>query len=293
MTELQLSLFEDRGIITPFRKQLLKWVGNKQRFAHEIISFFPTKYRTYIEPFLGSGAVLGTLAPNNAIGSDKFEPLMEIWMTLKTDPERVRLWYSERWHELMSGEKVEEYEKIKLAYNQNPNGADLLFLSRSCYGGIVRFRQADGFMSTPCGPHKPISPQSFSDRVNIWHKRIQGTTFINIDYEEAMHMAKPGDLIYCDPPYSDSQGILYGAQSFTLENLIDLISHLKKRNVYIALSIDGTKHSGRKKIELPIPNGLFEREVYVNVGRSMLKRLQMNGKTLEGEEVTDRLLLTY
>lgn len=293
MTDIQLSLFEDRGIIKPFRKQLLKWVGNKQRFAHEIISFFPTTYGTYIEPFLGSGAVLGTLAPKKAIGSDKFGPLMEIWMVLKNDPEKLKLWYSERWHAMMRGDKVEEYEKVKASYNQKPNGADLLFLSRSCYGGIVRFRQADGYMSTPCGPHKPVSPKSFSDRVNTWHKRIQGTTFLNVDYEEAMHIAKSGDLIYCDPPYSDSQGILYGAQSFTLENLIDLISHLKKRNVYVALSIDGTKHSGKKIIDLPIPKGLFEREVYVNVGRSMLKRLQMNGKTLEGEEVRDRLLLTF
>ena len=41
--------------------QLLKWVGNKQRMASEIIRFFPDNYATYFEPFLGSGAVLGTL----------------------------------------------------------------------------------------------------------------------------------------------------------------------------------------------------------------------------------------
>jgi hypothetical protein len=34
------------------RKQLLKWVGNKQRFAQEIVSYFPTDYGTYFEPFL-------------------------------------------------------------------------------------------------------------------------------------------------------------------------------------------------------------------------------------------------
>ncbi len=40
-------------------------------------------------------------------------------------------------------------------------------------------------------------------------------------------------------------------------------------------------------------DGLFEKEVFVNCGRSMLKRFQMGGKTLEGEVVTDRLLLTH
>jgi len=59
------------------------------------------------------------------------------------------------------------------------------------------------------------------------------------------------------------------------------------------LSIDGTKKSGDRFCDIPIPTGLFEREVFVHIGRSMLKRFQMNGKTLEGEIVKDRLLLTY
>lgn len=67
----------------------------------------------------------------------------------------------------------------------------------------------------------------------------------------------------------------------------------KARGVYVALSIDGTKRSGSHICRLPIPGGLFEREVLVNCGRSMLRRLQMGGRTLEGEVVADRLLLTY
>ena len=59
------------------------------------------------------------------------------------------------------------------------------------------------------------------------------------------------------------------------------------------LSIDGTKRSGDRICDVPIPDGLFEREVFVNCGRSMLRRFQMAGQTLEGEVVADRLLLTY
>ena len=108
-----------------------------------------------------------------------------------------------------------------------------------------------------------------------------------------MKMAKRGDLIYCDPPYSHSQSILYGAQAFELKQLLKTIEGCKTRGAYVALSIDGTKRSGNLICDLPIPDGLFEREVFVNVGRSMLKRFQMNGQTLEGEVVADRLLLTY
>jgi DNA adenine methylase len=114
-----------------------------------------------------------------------------------------------------------------------------------------------------------------------------------MDYADALQMAAPGDLVYCDPPYSDTQAILYGAQSFSLPKLFDAIANCKRRSVFVALSIDGTKRSGKHNVELPIPRGLFEREVSISCGRSMLKRFQMNGKNLSDEVVTDRLLLTY
>ncbi len=293
----QLYLFETElhktRHVDPFNTALLKWVGSKQRMAHEIISYFPIKFGTYYEPFLGSGGVLGTLVPNSALASDTFAPLIEIWQTLKKSPETLKEWYQERWNLMSTGTKVEVYEQIKASYNKKPNGADLLFLTRSCYGGVVRFRKADGYMSTPCGIHNPISPKSFANRVDEWHKRIVGTTFLHLEFEEAMNMAKPGDLIYCDPPYTYSQAILYGAQSFSLERLLNIIAKCKARGVFVALSIDGTKRSGNMICDLPIPDGLFEWEIMIDVGHSMLKRFQMNGKKLDGERVTDRLLLTY
>lgn len=286
--------FVNSGLVAkPFKQQLLKWIGNKQRFAHEIISFFPESFGTYREPFLGSGAVLGTLSPHRAVASDSFSPLMEIWQTLKNDPQTLKKWYADRWYKMMEGDKKEGYEAIKARYNEFTNGADLLFLCRSCYGGVVRFRQADGYMSTPCGVHSPVSPQSFSVRVDEWHKRTNGSLFLNMEYEEAMDLAEEGDLIYCDPPYSFSQAILYGAQRFSLENLLNKIAECKRRGVYVALSIDGSKKSGDFICNIHIPTGLFERELAVNVGRSMLKRFQMGGQSLESEVVTDRLLLTY
>lgn len=277
----------------PFKTGLLKWIGNKQRFAHKITAAFPTDFERYLEPFIGSGAVLATLSPPHAVASDSFKPLMEIWKTLSDNPELLKLWYADRWLFMQDGEKVEQYEKIKTAYNASPNGADLLFLCRSCYGGVVRFRQADGYMSTPCGIHDPIHPRSFGNRVDEWFRRTKGTQFVRMEYEEAMENARPGDLVYCDPPYSNSQTILYGAQAFDLENLFEIIERCKAKGVKVVLSIDGTKKSGKKTVELPIPSGLFEQELSIDCGRSMLRRFQMAEQTLEEEVVTDRLLLTY
>ncbi len=279
--------------VQPYKTQLLKWIGNKQRFAHEIISFFPKWFGTYHEPFLGSGAVLGVLSPNKAEAADSFKPLIDIWQALKEDPEIVKSWYRERWLEAQEGEKVEQYEKIKARYNRGANAADFLFLTRAAYGGVVRFRKADGYMSTPCGAHKPIHFGTFGRRVDEWAQRARGAEFFHREYGESLERAREGDVVYCDPPYSHSQAILYGAQGFDHGDLFNRIEKAKARGVFVALSLDGSKKSGGKDCAYDIPRTLFEREVTVNCGRSMLKRFQMQGKTLEGEVVSDRLLLTH
>jgi DNA adenine methylase len=189
--------------------------------------------------------------------------------------------------------KVEAYEDVKESFNARPNGADLVFLCRACYGGIVRFRKADGHMSTPCGAQRPIPPAAFAARVDQWHRRVRHATFVHADFAQALDDAREGDLIYCDPPYSDTQSILYGAQAFSLTRLFDAIARCKDRGVFVALSIDGSKRSGDRVCDIAIPAGLFASEVAVNCGRSMLRRFQMAGQTLESEVVADRLLLTY
>lgn len=290
---MQLSLDSTFATYTPPKSQLLKWVGNKQKFAGEITKCFPTDFGTFYEPFLGSGAIMATVAPESGVGSDIFTPLIEIWRKLKDDPEELIEWYAARRNRLDHEDKKDVYNSVLTSFNTQHNGADFLYLTRSCYGGIVRFRKADGYMSTPCGAHTPIPVKTFRKRVKEWSIRMKNVTFLNVDYKDIFAMAKPNDLIYCDPPYSHSQSILYGAQAFRLEELIGSIQDAKSRGIRVALSIDGKKKSGNYLCDLPIPEGLFEEELFISVGRSMLKRFQMEGQTLESEMVSDRLLLTY
>lgn len=290
---MQLSFDSKFATYLPPRTQLLKWVGNKQKFASKITHSFPTNYGKFYEPFLGSGAIMATLSPNIGIGSDIYKPLIDIWQKLKEDPQGLIDWYAIRRNRLDTEDKIEVYEDIKKRFNENNNGADFLYLSRSCYGGIIRFRKSDGYMSTPCGSHVPIPVETFKKRVYEWRNRMKNVEFIHSDYKDIFSVAQKGDLIYCDPPYSHSQSILYGAQDFKLEELFECIRIAKEKGVYIALSIDGNKKSGDYICNLPIPPNLFEEELYISLGSSMLKRFQMEGKTLENEKVADRLLLTY
>ncbi len=244
---------------------------------------------------MGSCAMIATVAARRGFGSDVFLPLVRIFQTLVSDPQLVKNWYAERRNRVTPdcANKIQIYEQVKASYNANPNGADLLFLSRACYGGVVRFRKRDGYMSTPCGAHKPMPVATFNRRVDDWHERLRHSQFDHLDYREAMARAGDGDLVYCDPPYVHSQAIIYGAQDFRLPDLLQTIEACKTRGARVALSIDGSKQSGNVVCELPIPAGLFEREVFLQNGRCMLRRFKMEGSSLEDYHVSDRLLLTY
>ena len=115
--------------VGPLKGQLLKWVGNKQRVAAEIVSHFPARFGTYREPFLGTGAVLATLAPVSGVGSDCFSPLMDIWRALKDRPQVLKGWYQERWNAVVDApDRVEGYElkalqEAKVAFRQAPKAA--------------------------------------------------------------------------------------------------------------------------------------------------------------------------
>lgn len=276
----------------PPQGQLLKWVGSKQRFAAAIAALLPRDYGQYIEPFTGSAAVLATMAPPRGVAADALAPLVALWHAVQRQPETVLAWYTAGWQALMGGDKVAAYRAVRARYNATPNPADLLVLTRSCYGGVIRFAR-DGSMNTPCGAHRPIAPEDFAIRLDRWRPRLAGVQFVHSDFEPVIDAARAGDIVYCDPPYLDSASTLYGAQGFQFARLVAAVQRAKARGVRVALSIDGSKRSGGKICAVPLPEGLFETEATIDVGRSMLRRFQLAGQTLEREVVADRLLLTW
>ena len=281
---------------------LLKWIGNKQRFAETIISYMPDIFNNYYEPFLGSGAVLAELlnADQNqlypkiqhAYGSDILPFLIDIFELVKSNPSTLTEYYQEEIDKYIEDPPA-QYDIIKDRFNQNHNPYDFLLLSRTCYSGVIRFRKTDGYMSTPRGPHKPIPPEKFEKRVKQWNMLLPKATFTCENFTDAMDRAQDGDLIYCDPPYTHSQGIIYGAQSFDIETLWVKIRECKERGVKVMLSINGMRDSKKKDISITPPDGLFERKMLIDCGTSMIDRLQNNGKQMKNKKVDDQLLLTW
>ena len=229
---------------------------------------------------------------NHAYASDILPFLIDIFSLVRDNPDQIKQYYENEINEYYT-DPEKKYIEIRDRFNANHNALDFCLLSRTCYSGIVRFRKADGYMSTPRGPHKPISPATFSSRVDLWNKIIQIADFETMTFDKSMDRAQQGDVIYCDPPYTHSQGIIYGAQSFNINNLFDKIAECKARGVYVMLSINGSRESKSKDISVTPPVGLFVREIDVNCGTSMIDRLQNAGNTMEDAVVYDKLYLTW
>ena len=148
-------------------------------------------------------------------------------------------------------------------------------------------------MSTPRGPHKPIKPETFEKRAKQWNILLQKSSFSCESYTDVLNKPKEGDIVYCDPPYTHSQAIIYGAQDFSIDVLWNKIAECKYRGAKVILSINGMRDSKRKDISVTPPDDLFERKLLVNCGVSMIDRLQHNGKQMKNKKVDDQLLLTW
>lgn len=266
--------------------QLLKWVGNKQKFAEIIVKQIPIDFNKYIEPFIGTGAVLGTIKPKIGIAGDILEPLIDFWRLVQKHPEDISASYREFYREYQKNRNL-AYSTAKERYNSNPNPNDLLFISRACYAGVMRFT-LDGKISTPIGPHKIISPMVFEKRISLWNKAIQHTRFFAQDFEKTLKLVDERDVVYCDPPYYYGQSILYGAQNFDFERLWDCIEECKNKNAKVLLSFDGKAKRG-----VEIREGLFEQYCNIDRGYCMLNRFKRKGLDMNGFELHDWLFTTW
>ena len=61
----------------------LKWAGGKRQLLPEIRKYYPKKYNTYYEPFVGAGAVLFDLKPANAVINDTNKELINVYKVIK------------------------------------------------------------------------------------------------------------------------------------------------------------------------------------------------------------------
>ena len=76
-----------------------------------------------------------------------------------------------------------------------------------------------------------------------FHQKIQGAELLNQDFISTMEMARPGDVIYCDPPYvpltETANFTGYSSGGFGLkeqEKLAEMARSLSKKGVNVVIS---------------------------------------------------------
>ena len=211
-------------------KPVLKWVGGKRQLLHEIIPLIPKKYSTYVEPFLGGGAVLFELQPKCAIVNDSNEELMNVYEIIKDKPEElINLLKSheeknseEYYYKIRSMDRAIEYVSL----TKLQRAARIIYLNKTCYNGLFRVNSAGEFNS-PYGRYK--NPNIVNEpTIRALSKYFQANKieFFNEDYLFILENIKKNTFVYIDPPYmpisSSSSFTGYTKNGFSYEKQKEL-----------------------------------------------------------------------
>ncbi len=70
-------------------RPFLRWAGSKRWLLRQMVQFLPGRFKTYYEPFLGSGALFFLLCPERALISDKCRELIDAYCTIRDDVSAV------------------------------------------------------------------------------------------------------------------------------------------------------------------------------------------------------------
>ena len=189
--------------VNPVLKPILKWVGGKRQLLDDILPLIP-QCSTYVEPFVGGGAVLLSLQPKKAVINDYNAELINVYVCVRDHLEEL-LEMLERHKELNS---AGHFYKVR-ALDREPGFEDLppveraariIYLNKTCYNGLYRVNSAGQFNS-PYGKYKnpaivnePVV-RAMSTYLNGGVKILCG------DYGQVLKGLRKGAFVYLDPPY--------------------------------------------------------------------------------------------
>lgn len=198
-------------------KPFLKWAGGKTQLLPEIekrMPFSKGESFTYIEPFVGSGAVFFWILNNypkvsRIIVNDINADLVNLYQQIATNVEHLiellEIWQKD-YHLLENDEvtKKEYYYAKRNLFNERKSeevvhAALLIFLNRTCFNGLFRVNKSNQF-NVPIGSYK--SPMiADKNNLRIISEGIQKVVVRSVDFEEILDFADEKTFFYFDPPY--------------------------------------------------------------------------------------------
>ncbi len=180
-------------------RPFLKWAGGKYRLLDAIEQHLPPGGRL-VEPFVGSGALFVNGHFNSYQLCDSNPDLIELYRHLKREGERFirdcsRLFAAE----YNSGEA---YYRLREEFNASDDKRRrsqlFLYLNRHGYNGLCRYNSRHAF-NVPFGHYKrPYFP---AKEMQHFHQHAHRARFAVRDFSSTLKGCRPGDVVYCDPPY--------------------------------------------------------------------------------------------
>lgn len=249
-------------------KPVIKWSGSKRTQSTTIKSYFPAHFDTYYEPFIGGGSMLYAVNPNKSICGDICDPLIALWNEIKDNPEILAEEYEKRWLRLQN-EGYTAYYEIRDDFNLNKSPYDLMFLSRTCVNGLIRFNDKGEFNNSLHYSRPGIKPESLKSIILDWSMHVKGTVFFSNDYRVTTQDAGQNDVVYLDPPYFHTKGRYYGG--INIEEFYTYLEDLNRKGVKYILSFDGMR--GNEDFIVELPKELYKRHELISSGNSSFKKL--------------------
>ena len=306
--------YKIKGNATPF----LKWAGGKGQLLDKINKKLPEtiikskKNQSYVEPFVGGGAVFFFLKNNfdikeTVIIDNNIELIigfqvikknpsglinklkeLEILYLKKSEPERKKFYYKQReaYNNQMSNFDYEEYNSDwieRVVY--------LIFLNKTCFNGLFR-QNKKGEFNVPFGRYSNPSICNWKNILEV-HKALQKTVILCGDFSDSKKYIKKNSFVYFDPPYrplsATSNFTDYSKSSFNDDEQIRLANFFKemdKRGAYLMLSNSDPKNE--------VANDDFFDDLYreFNIERVKAKRAISCKGTGRGE-ITELLIRNY
>ena len=191
-----------RGQMKP--KPFVKWAGGKRRVAPEIVSRMPRDIGTYVEPFVGAGAVFLELLPKRALLVDVNGHLMSAWRGVQANPESVGAHL-----EAFEAAHCEDFYKHMRELSTSPNmgaktipwrAAWFIYLNKTCFNGLWRVNRSGAF-NVPWNQREKCPKLFDADNLAAVHEAMRGVSTFRGDYASAPITRLDGCTIYCDPPY--------------------------------------------------------------------------------------------
>lgn len=199
-------------------KPFIKWVGGKSQLIAQLDALLPADFGnwenvTYIEPFVGGGAMLFYLLqcyPNitRAVINDINTDLTTCYQTVKNTPEQLISALEKMEKKYLTISSEQERKDFFLAARERYNEKNLdpvlnttlfFFLNRTCFNGLYRVNRK-GLFNVPFGRYANPTICN-ADTIRADSQLLQRVEILNADFEDTFSHAKGNTLFYFDPPY--------------------------------------------------------------------------------------------